>query len=206
MTTTTERPLTPAARRVLDAACTLFYERGINTVGMDLIAATANVTKKTVYDRFGSKDALITAYLHKRDNAWRTWLGQRLGAVTDPRDRVLAVFDALAEWMGDDYRGCAMVHAHAEIADPRHPARIAARRQKQRTVDLYAALLTEADIHDDALALQLTMLHEGAVTAAAVGGVGDAVAAARAAVITLMDAHTPRSGTGPKAPPPTGAV
>lgn len=47
--------MTPAARRVLDTAARLFYDRGIHAVGVDLIAAEAGVTKKTLYDRFGSR-------------------------------------------------------------------------------------------------------------------------------------------------------
>jgi AcrR family transcriptional regulator len=55
--------LTPAARRILDAAAGLFYAQGIHAVGVEAIAAAAHVTKKTLYDRFGSKEALIAAYL-----------------------------------------------------------------------------------------------------------------------------------------------
>ena len=45
--------------RVLDVAGRLFYELGIHSVGVDLIAGEAGVTKKTLYARFGSKDALV---------------------------------------------------------------------------------------------------------------------------------------------------
>ena len=62
-----EARLTPAGERILAAASTLFYEQGIRTVGVDTIAAAADVTKKTLYDRFGSKDRLIAAYLDRRN-------------------------------------------------------------------------------------------------------------------------------------------
>jgi AcrR family transcriptional regulator len=75
---TAEQPLTPAARRVLDVATDLFYTRGINTVGMELVAERAGVTKKTIYDRFGSKQQLVVAYLRARDTRWRDFLGARL--------------------------------------------------------------------------------------------------------------------------------
>ncbi|GAA3366506.1 hypothetical protein GCM10017744_073820 [Streptomyces antimycoticus] len=66
--------LTPAARRILDTAAELFYGQGINAVGVDLIAKRSGVTKKTLYDRFGSKEALVAAYLRERDERWRAWL------------------------------------------------------------------------------------------------------------------------------------
>ena len=72
--------LTPGARRILDVASALFYERGIHAVGVDTIAAESGVTKRTLYDRFGSKDALVVAYLAERDRRWR--------------ERVVAALDA----------------------------------------------------------------------------------------------------------------
>src|SRR5699024_10191832 len=72
--------LTPAGERILEAASTLFYEQGIRTVGVDAIAAAADVTKKTLYDRFGSKDRLIAAYLEERDRAWHRFLDEHLAA------------------------------------------------------------------------------------------------------------------------------
>src|SRR5918995_1572779 len=69
-----ERSKTPAADRILRAASKMFYREGIRAVGVDAIAAEADVTKKTLYDKFGSKDELIAAYLRARDERWRSWL------------------------------------------------------------------------------------------------------------------------------------
>src|SRR5690349_24992420 len=108
-------PMTPAARRALTAAGRLFYERGIHAVGVDLIAAEAGVTKKTLYDRFGSKEQIVVEYLADRDERWREFLFDRLDAVTEPVARVLAVFDASRDWAAEHSpRGCGMVNAHAE--------------------------------------------------------------------------------------------
>ena len=102
--------LTEAGTRLLDAASDLFYLRGVRAVGVDLIAETAGTTKKTLYDRFGSKDALVALYLLRRAHRWREHLLTRLAdaGVTDTdladshrRERVvLLVFDALQTWMG----------------------------------------------------------------------------------------------------------
>jgi AcrR family transcriptional regulator len=177
-----ERPLTPAARRVLQAASELFYERGIGSVGMELIAAEAGVTKKTVYDRFGSKDALIVAYLRARDERWRDFMTGRIAEIPGRRERVLATFDALGEWLaGESARGCSMVNACAELPDPLHPVHEIAVEQKAWVRALYADL-----VDDGTLADQLLILHEGAVVAFSVGGIGDATAKARAAADVIL--------------------
>lgn len=185
-----DRPLTPAARRILDVADELFYARGINTVGMELIAERAGVTKKTVYDRFGSKAALVARYLRARDDRWRTHLEARLAAAT-ARGRVAATFDALEEWVEQESpRGCSMVNAYAELADPGHPGRVVALEQKRRLRTLYTDLAREAGARDpETLGDTLAMLHEGAVLTRTVTGVPDAVRTARAAADTLLTVH-----------------
>ncbi|MFC9062319.1 TetR/AcrR family transcriptional regulator, partial [Streptomyces sp. NPDC057074] len=95
--------MTPGARRVLEAAERLFYERGIHAVGVDLVAAEAGVTKKTLYDRFGSKEQIVVEYLAGRDERWRELLAGRLEAVAGqgPDVRILAVFEASRAWAGE---------------------------------------------------------------------------------------------------------
>ncbi|MGW6456238.1 TetR/AcrR family transcriptional regulator [Streptomyces sp. NPDC055078] len=44
---------------IIEAAQAVFLERGFAGTTMDLIAATANVSKATVYAKFGSKDELL---------------------------------------------------------------------------------------------------------------------------------------------------
>ncbi|MEU6390928.1 TetR/AcrR family transcriptional regulator [Streptomyces sp. NPDC046939] len=163
-----DRPdLTPAARRVLDTASRLFYERGIHAVGVDLIAAEAGVTKKTLYDRFGSKEQIVVDYLLTRDARWRAFLAAHHDpAALTPVERVLAVFDASKEWSRGENagKGCGMVKAHAEIGDPSHPAYAVITGQKQWTLDLFTRLAH--DVAPDAareLGRSLTLLHEGAL-------------------------------------------
>src|SRR5437588_238993 len=125
--------LTPAGRRVLDVAGTLFCQQGIHAVGVEAIAAAAGVTKKTLYACFGSKDQLVTAYLAERDQRWKEWLtgwvDERAHA---PWEKLLGVFDALEAWMAaEDFRGCGFVNALAELPAAEHPARQVIAGQKR---------------------------------------------------------------------------
>ncbi|MFE1169173.1 TetR/AcrR family transcriptional regulator [Nocardiopsis sp. NPDC058789] len=192
MTGITEAPrLTPAARRVLDVATELFYTRGINTVGMELVAERAGVTKKTIYDRFGSKQRLVVAYLRARDARWRDFLAAHQDPDASPRARIGATFEALDAWMRqENQRGCAMVNAYAELSDPEHPGRAVAEEQKGWLRDLYTDLARECGATaPGTLGSVLAMLHEGAVVARNVTGEADAALTARAAADTLLTAH-----------------
>ncbi|AXK37247.1 TetR/AcrR family transcriptional regulator [Streptomyces armeniacus] len=157
--------LTPGGRKILDAASGLFYGRGINAVGVDLIAREAGVTKKTLYDRFGSKETLVAAYLRERDQRWRDWLTGRVEAAGDtPYARVLAAFDALAEWMRrENPRGCGFVNAAAELPDASHPGRAVIEGQKHWMRGYLRELCAGTGAADPAeLADELLLLYEGA--------------------------------------------
>jgi AcrR family transcriptional regulator len=160
--------LTPAARRVLDAASALFYERGIHAVGVDTIAEAAGVTKKTLYDRFGSKEQLVVSYLQHRDARWRENLATHLTAHPEPGvDRVLAVFDAAIAWSFENSsKGCSAINARAEIGDGHdgHPVFPEVARQKTWLLETFADLCLEAGAPDpESLARLLMLLYEGAI-------------------------------------------
>lgn len=157
---------TPAAGRVLEAASRLFYGRGIRAVGVDAIAEEAGVTKVTIYKNFGSKDNLVAAYLRARDERWRAWLEEAVERrASTPGEKILAVYDALGEWLGSDagFRGCAFVNAATEIPDRAHPAREVMAEQKRWMLGYFARLATEAGLGGpEELAERLLILFEGA--------------------------------------------
>lgn len=188
--------LTPGARRILEVASELFYWRGIHAIGVDTIAAESGVTKRTLYDRFGSKDGLVVAYLQARDRRWRALVTARLDdGHSDPAARVLVPFDVLPEWLGPHSRGCSFVNAFAELPEPEHPGRHVIEAEKRWLRDLFRELLAEAGARDpDELAVQLLTLHEGAIVSYSIVGEVHAAASARAAAETLLtDQLHPRS-------------
>jgi AcrR family transcriptional regulator len=180
--------LTPAARRILDAASELFYTQGINAVGVEAIAQAANVTKKTLYDQFGSKAALVADYLTARRRRWHVWLEDQLEGLS-PSERPLGAFDALQAWLEQAPRcGCAFVNAAAELAADQagHDVVVA---EKAWMRDFYTRLVAEtgrAGPDAERLGLQLLMLHEGANVAYALNADDTAIITARAAAQTLL--------------------
>lgn len=180
--------LTPAARSILDAAGHLFYDRGINAVGVDTVAAEAGTTKKTLYDQFGSKAALAVAYLTERDQDYRAWV-QRAVDEHSGTDRILAVFDALDSWMGaNSPKGCPFVHAHSELlGSPEHPAHDVIRGHKVWARELMADLSREEGAEGpESLAVQLISLLEGAAVLRSISAIPDAVTASRGAAGVLV--------------------
>ncbi len=135
--------LTPAGERIAAAAGRLFYERGIRAVGVDTVAEVAGTTKKTIYDCFGSKDALVATYLVLRQRRWSAHLDAEIGRHRSPRTRLLAVFDAQRSWLADNMRGCAFVNAWAE-AGTSEPIVAVVRAEKSWMRGRFDTLVAEA--------------------------------------------------------------
>ena len=177
-------------RRLLDAAADLFYRQGITAVGVDLVSKAAGVSKRTLYQQFGSKDQLVAQSLGTHGAAILRAYMPAAGGDAPPRQQILAVFDALRGWTATDtYRGCPFVNTATELADPGHPARQVARDYKLRLRD-YCASQAELGHADDPqrLADQLVIIFDGAIVQA-VMGTGRRADAALTAASALLDAQ-----------------
>jgi AcrR family transcriptional regulator len=181
-------------QRLLDAAGGLFYTQGIGAVGVDTICAAAGVSKRTLYQHFGSKDQLVAESLAAFGPAI---LSRYLPAADTADDdavtagvKITEVFRALSHWAASkEFRGCAFVNVATELADVDHPARAVARDYKLRLRQFFLDQATAGAADDPVcLADQLLMLFDGAITAALMRTV-TGTRALTGAVATLLDAH-----------------
>ncbi|MCA1186486.1 MULTISPECIES: TetR/AcrR family transcriptional regulator [unclassified Saccharopolyspora] len=177
-----------ATTRLLDAAEELFYARGVQAVGMDEIRAASGVSLKRLYQCFPSKEQLVVGYLRRRDGRWRDSLARSVITRARGAEQVLAVFDWLHEWFSEPgFHGCAFLNSFGELGAT-SPAVAAVVREHKTEVQRYlATLLTDAgEARAGALAEQLNVLVEGAITTAAITGTPAPAHHARAAAEALL--------------------
>jgi len=195
--TTTPEEL--ARQQVIDVADRLFYARGIQSVPMDELRTEAGVSLKRMYSLFPSKETLVAAVLRGRNATWTAGILERASRVDAPREKLLAIFDFLADWFAqDDFRGCAFINSFGEMGATAPAVADAARAHKTSFQTYVAELVREAGA-PAWLAPQLALLAEGAQTTAAISGLPDAATSARAAASTLIDAaigESPEFPTG----------
>ncbi|EMD25640.1 TetR/AcrR family transcriptional regulator [Amycolatopsis azurea] len=169
---------------LLDAAEMLFYENGIQAVGMDQVRAASGLSLKRIYRFFEAKEDLVVTMLRRRDRRWRGSLADRVEQVADPRERVLAIFDWLADWFAEPgFRGCAWINAHGEFG-PSSEAVLAEVRSHKR------AFHEQVDAWVRATGLAVTepvyLLAEGAIVTAGISGDPAPARQARDAVAALL--------------------
>lgn len=182
----------PSARdRLLAAADELFYAEGVHTVGIDRIIERAGVAKASLYSSFGSKEGLVRAYLQGRHQARKDRINAKLAPLTGPREKILGVFDALADAAGaPGFRGCAFYNATSESgADS--VAREIGRLNRDWTRTLMTDLAREAGAADPvALTRQLMIIYDGVLVGARMAPDDEPTVTARSMVATLIDAAT----------------
>ena len=179
-----------ARERLMAAAHELFYDEGINTVGIDRIIERAGVAKASLYDCFGSKDELIRSYLVARHETRQTRITEGLKRFGTPRARLLGVFDVLGEILKDsNYRGCSFIRASAEVK-PGSSVKTVCDESRAWLHSLFTQLAREAGARaPDRLADKLMLLYDGAAVAAQMDrSIGSAASAREMASLLLADA------------------
>jgi AcrR family transcriptional regulator len=155
------------ADRLLAAATDLFGKYGIRAVGVDRILREADCAKASLYSAFGSKDALVIAYLTELDAADRNGYARAVEAVTDPVVKALTYFDlAQAKGLRHDFPGCLYSSAASEFPGVRFEP-IDAHRQWVRSTLI--GLMKAAGVRKPTpLARQIQLLYDGALVASKV--------------------------------------
>jgi|SRR4051794_12724553 AcrR family transcriptional regulator len=191
MSTTTPTKTPSARERLLAAASELFYSEGVHSVGIDRVIDKAGVAKASLYSTFGSKEELVRAYLAARHEARKARIQKKVDGHESPRARVLAVFDALGDYVAEPrFRGCAFVLATAE-GRPGSGIRAVCDDARAWMRSLFTGLAREAGATNPRrLAEQLVLVYDGATVSAHMDQDPAAATTARAIAVTLLDAAT----------------
>ncbi|WP_313436264.1 TetR family transcriptional regulator [Stenotrophomonas sp.] len=171
-----DKTTTDTKQKILTTAEALIYQNGIHATGMDLLVKTSGVARKSIYRHFENKDDVAAAALNARDVRWLAWFQQECDKADGPEARILRMFTVLKGWFeSDGYRGCAFINTAGEVGNPEDPIRRIARHHKQKLLDYTLELTRQLGIDQpDALARQLLILMEGAITVSRVMGDYDA--------------------------------
>ena len=189
-----------ARERLLDAANELFYQEGVQTVGIDRIIERAGVAKASLYNVFGSKEELVAAYLASRHDSTASRMSEAIAKVDDPREKILAVFDAQALiYEAPEFNGCAFVAASTE-APAGGLVEHASDDFRAWIRAMFTDLAEQAGAKDAvSLGRQLHLVYDGAGLAGRMDHQDPGIApTTRQAVEALLNAALPRAGRTPK--------
>jgi AcrR family transcriptional regulator len=146
-----------------------FTEQGFAEPGVAALRADADVSLRTLYKYFPSREAMVVGALEHRDRTYFEWLD---GGPADGADHVLYPLVRLGDWLAEVANtGCLFLTALAEYPDS-DAIRAAVQAHKAKLADEFRVRLQHVapDRDLDDLAEALFLLHEGMTQAARVRG------------------------------------
>ena len=108
----------------------------------------------------------MLAFLRKRDEDFRSWFVAQVDAkAADPKDKLLAIFDVIGQWIDiPEFRGCAFINASAEFPLEGNPVHQLSAEFYDKFRHYIADLAGQCGAKSpESLALQLSLLVEGAI-------------------------------------------
>lgn len=179
-----------ARQKILQTASDLFYQKGIQHVGINEVIANSAVAKRTFYKHFPSKDQLILEVMLYREKQWLQWFEssvEQRGKTA--KEKLLATFDVLGEWYAQpDFRGCPFINAVLELANANHPAHHVSVTLREAIRTHIMKLATEAGVgKPEAFSQQYLLLIGGASLMATIEGTPTGADYARQALSVLID-------------------
>jgi AcrR family transcriptional regulator len=186
-------PRATARERLLAAADELFYENGVNTVGIDRVIEHAGVAKASLYDCFGSKDELIRAYLEARSAARQARVNEWISRYDTPQKKLLGIFELLGEVSAQPgYKGCAFTRARADD-NASDKVKGACDQSRAAMLGRFTSLAREAAAADpERLGQQLLLLYDGASVAAHLDCNRNAATLAREVAAQMLSSACPK--------------
>lgn len=181
-----------ARQQILETASELFYQKGIQHVGINEVIAASGVAKRTLYRWFPSKDLLIEAVMTYRAAHWIRWFETAVSERGNtPKERLLATFDVLRDWYASpNFRGCPFINAVLEIADASHKAHHVSINLRESIRQIVVRLAAEAGVKNpDFFSQQYLLLIGGASLMATIEQSPEGATFAQTALSVLIDAN-----------------
>ena len=175
---------------ILNVASELFATRGINATGVDTIVSSAGIAKMTLYKYFKSKEQLIVEYLQQHDTRLRQGLSDRVDGAQQGVAPLADLIDAVMQWIADpEFKGFAFINASIEFPQSESTVHQVSLEFAQALRSTIASSAKQSGAKKpEILALQLSLLIEGAAMAEQMQRGSGAIEHARAAVQTLIKA------------------
>lgn len=155
---------------IIKTAQDLFSQNGFYATGVDTILAQAQVSKRTLYKYFPSKNDLILAVMDQYREAFKKDMRDVLASQQDPEQKIIAVFTYLHEkFQSEKFCGCLAVSAVSEFADKDPSIIQSCQKFKKWELGMFYSLAKDMGVHDpNTLSYKLFIVFEGLISAAQV--------------------------------------
>ena len=181
-----------ARERKLRVASQLFYQYGIQAVGVDRIIAESGVAKTTLYRYFSSKDDLVVAFLEERNQLFWEYFDIAVSKCPDDgRKQLLSVLEWIDELLvKPECYGCPFLITTSEFPQLDYPGHQVAIVHKKEMLQRLIKLAENAGVPNGSqLGKYLLLLIDGAFSHRRLFGLSGFESNLKAAAEILINAQ-----------------
>ena len=110
------RPMQFDPEQALQKAMLLFWARGYEATSTAQLMAAMGLSKSSLYQTFGSKDALFNLCLDRYGEMTAGYMRETLAQAESPKQFLLDLVEAIAGYHGEDGpNGCLLVNSACEL-------------------------------------------------------------------------------------------
>jgi len=132
--------------RILDAALTLFRERGFEQATMREVAQAAGVAVGAAYYYFDSKDAIVLAFYERAQAEMLPSIADALDRVKTLESRLRAVISGKFDYFAPNRRLLGALSAHTDPEHPLSPFGRQARAVREADIALFERAATDSGV------------------------------------------------------------
>lgn len=177
---------------LIRTALELFNKYGFHAVGIDTILQESNISKKTLYNHFPSKNDLILATIRYYDETFRNFLVKEIDKIAKtPVEKILSIFNVAEIWFRQNsFHGCVVVKAAGEFSEIDEAIRRSCQEFKRLISEYVTRLASEAKLQaPEILAKKVCLILEGSITIAYVNKDYQIASLARSMASKLIEEH-----------------
>jgi len=177
--------MTETQHRIAESLDRQFAEMGFATQGVEALRAGADVSLRTLYKYFPSREAMVVGALEYRDQAYSNWIA---GGPEQGADHVLYPLSRLGDWLGQVANtGCLFMNALSAYPDSEAiRASVEAHKSRLRGQFRTRLLRVAPGCEAGGLADAMLLLHEGLTDTARLHGPEAAAKAALRSGRTIL--------------------
>jgi AcrR family transcriptional regulator len=166
-----------------------FAQKGFTALGVDELSVAAQVSIRTLYKYYPSREKMIVGALSHRNDQYFKWLDDGLQHKTGT-DRILHIFSRLSEWLdNNESHGCLFLNAMSSYPESNAIKKLT-KEHKNKLFHLFLdelKSLSSTIEKPELLAESLLVIHEGQTKSAMTRDTSDSNQAALKLAKIILD-------------------
>ncbi|MEM1218838.1 MAG: TetR/AcrR family transcriptional regulator [Bacteroidota bacterium] len=133
---------------ILDAALSLFAEKGYFATSISMIAKEAGVSKGLMYNYYGGKEDLLRAIIYDAVETGENWMNEEMSTQASPEEHLIHIVELMIHQIKENPRYWRLMTSLAFQREALAPIMLEIEDKKEKTMEMSAELFRSMGYED----------------------------------------------------------